>query len=115
MEDNKKAKEEFHLGFLIEQKYRSSGLSAQEFADGVCRSKSTVYDFFKRPSFNNEQLELIGKVLNYDFLNAGRNEQNVPCQEGHKVFILIEVDGEIVQRTDLSAYFTQLVEKEKRE
>ncbi|MDR1847002.1 MAG: transcriptional regulator [Bacteroidales bacterium] len=58
-----------HIGELIRQKVEEQGLSITEFARKINCERTDVYYIFKQQTLNTEKLNLISKVLNYDFIN----------------------------------------------
>ncbi|MDR3266233.1 MAG: XRE family transcriptional regulator [Tannerella sp.] len=59
---------DIHIGLLIKQKFEETGMSAIEFARRIHCARNSIYYTFKQKSIDIEKLELISKVLKYDFL-----------------------------------------------
>lgn len=57
-----------HIGSIIRQKLEESPLSIVDFASQINRTRTTVYDIFKRKSIDVDLLLSISEVLNYNFL-----------------------------------------------
>jgi transcriptional regulator with XRE-family HTH domain len=58
-----------HIGKAIKQKVKERGLRVTDFADAIHCNRTNVYDIFNRKSIDVEQLILISKVLEYDFIS----------------------------------------------
>ncbi|MDR1198464.1 MAG: transcriptional regulator [Prevotellaceae bacterium] len=60
--------DKIHIGNIIRQKVKQNSLSVTGFAKLINRSRSDVYDIFKRPNIDTDLLLCISKVLDYDFM-----------------------------------------------
>ena len=107
--DAKKHSQEISLGARIKQKFLESSMSIQEFADKILCHRTTVYDIFKRKSFDTEQLSRISKALDYDFVNEIRDEHNTETQTPQKIFLAVEIDKEMLQKLNLPDTIIQLL------
>jgi len=58
-----------HYGEEIEKRFKKNGMSKAEFARQIDRSRTDVYDIFKRESIDIKLLKKISKVLDFDFIN----------------------------------------------
>ncbi|MFZ5552841.1 MAG: hypothetical protein ACOZCO_06980 [Bacteroidota bacterium] len=58
-----------HIGKIIQQKVKASGMTVIEFARKINYSRRNVYVIFKNESINTALLTKIGKVLDHDFFN----------------------------------------------
>ena len=58
---------EIHIGKKIKSVFYESRLSATEFALQINKSRTVVYDIFRRSTIDTGLLLQIGKVLDYDF------------------------------------------------
>ena len=56
-----------HIGHIIHERFKESGLSIAEFAARINRTRGTVYDIFSRKSIDTDLLVAISEVLHYDF------------------------------------------------
>lgn len=56
-----------HIGHIIHERFKESGLSIAEFAARINRTRGTVYDIFSRKSIDTDLLVSISEVLHYDF------------------------------------------------
>ena len=92
---------DIHIGSIIKQKVLKSPMSIQEFSDRIHRDRTTVYDIFKRKSVDTEILMKISEVLNFDFINEVYYKQKLKLQTAQKVFIVIEIDKDKLQKLDL--------------
>ena len=72
-------------------------MTITEFAQGIDRERTTIYDIFERKSIDTELLIKISQVLNYDFIH----EVYFP-DTSQKVQIIIEVDRNEIDKLDLS-------------
>lgn len=64
MSDNKF----FHMGTAVYEVFLKSGMTPEQFADKIGCARGNVYNIFKRQSINAEQLVLISRALNHNFL-----------------------------------------------
>ena len=60
---------EVHIGAVIEQIFRLSGMEIDDFAYKINRQRTGVYYLFKQKTINVDLLILISKALNYNFFN----------------------------------------------
>lgn len=58
-----------HIGNLIEEQVRKKQMNVSLFARQLHCDRTNVYDIFKRPSIDTEQLFRISKILNYNFFD----------------------------------------------
>jgi transcriptional regulator with XRE-family HTH domain len=82
-----------HIGKAIKQKVKERGLRVADFADAIHCNRTNVYDIFNRKSIDVEQLILISKVLEYDFISALYFNRTV----AKKYLILLEVNEQQLQ------------------
>jgi len=107
-----------YIGALIRLKINENGMKVVAFADRkeISRDRTTMYGFFKRESWREEDLETIGEVLNYDFVSAYRkyNQEKKSAgrsQETSKNSLLVKVDGKVYQRIALPDEYNELETK----
>jgi DNA-binding Xre family transcriptional regulator len=60
---------DLHIGLLIRQKIAERKLSVKDFAEAIYCSRTNAYSIFKRRNIDLRQLEVISRVLEYDFLS----------------------------------------------
>ena len=77
---------ENHIGKDIKQKVFERKISIADFAKQIHTSRPNVYYIFKQPSIDYDRLQLISKVLDYDFCT---DTQSIPTNK--KLFVLIEI------------------------
>jgi transcriptional regulator with XRE-family HTH domain len=82
-----------HIGKAIKQKVKERGLRASDFANAIHCNRTNVYDIFNRKSIDIEQLVLISRVLEYDFIS----EIYFNRPSSKKYLILLEVDEQQLQ------------------
>jgi transcriptional regulator with XRE-family HTH domain len=82
-----------HIGKAIKQKVQEHGLRVADFANAIHCNRTNVYDIFNRKSIDVEQLILISKVLEYDFISEVYFNHISP----QKYLILLEVDEQQLQ------------------
>ncbi|MCQ2321228.1 MAG: helix-turn-helix domain-containing protein [Bacteroidales bacterium] len=58
-----------HIGKMIKAVFDESGLSVAELARCINTARSNVYFIFERPSIDMEQLLMLCKALNHNFLD----------------------------------------------
>ena len=61
-------KKEVHFGQDVKKKVKERGMTVSEFARRIIRSRSNVYDIYKREYIDLRLLQKISEVLNYNFL-----------------------------------------------
>ncbi len=82
--------ERVHVGEMVRRRVVESGFSVAALARSIHCSRSNIYSLYKRKSIDIEQLLLLSKVLNYDFVSEYIGDVGLR----HKVHVLlIEVDG----------------------
>lgn len=70
----KKEQQNIHIGKLIQEELRKSGMSKKEFARRIETSSQNVYGIFKRETIDTGTLLIISKVLQFDFFLLYENE-----------------------------------------
>ncbi|MCL2327016.1 MAG: helix-turn-helix domain-containing protein [Bacteroidetes bacterium] len=88
---------DIHIGKIIKEKLVEKSMSITEFANGISRERTTVYDIFERKSVDIELLIKISQVLDYDFIHHVYFPE-IP----QKAQIIIEVDRSEIDKLDLS-------------
>ena len=104
-------KEKTHIGSIIEQKFRESSMTVQEFSNKINRERTTVYGIFKRETIDIETLIRISHALNFDFINEIYFNQKTVLQKPQTIFIAVEVDKNLLSKLDLPDNFIQLFQK----
>ena len=61
-------KNEIHIGKLIKQRLAESKLSVSEFANAIHKTRTNVYDIFKRKNVDIDLLVTISEILHFDFI-----------------------------------------------
>lgn len=69
-------KNEVHIGKLIKQQLAESGLSISDFAAAIHKTRTNVYDIFKRKNVDIDLLIAISEVLHFDFIAHLHEAQN---------------------------------------
>jgi transcriptional regulator with XRE-family HTH domain len=82
-----------HIGKAIKQKVKERGLRVADFANAIHCNRTNVYDIFNRKSIDVEQLILISKVLEYDFISEIYFNRVSP----KKYLVLLEVSEQQLQ------------------
>jgi plasmid maintenance system antidote protein VapI len=59
---------EMHLGQMIKDRLKETGMKKTEFARRINITSQNVYDIFKRKSIDSNLLLAISETLNYNFL-----------------------------------------------
>ena len=70
----KKEQQNIHIGKLIQEELRKSGMSKKEFARRIETTSQNVYGIFKRETIDTGTLLIISKVLQFDFFLLYENE-----------------------------------------
>lgn len=89
-------KTEIHIGELIKSKFDTSGMTISSFAEAIHKTRTTIYDIFKRRSIDLELLMLISDVLNYDFIEEVHRlrESRSTYSQRKRYFVCIEADSD---------------------
>ena len=89
-------KTEIHIGELIKSKFDTSGMTISSFAEAIHKTRTTIYDIFKRRSIDLELLMLISDVLNYDFIEEVHRliESRSTSSQRKRYFVCIEADSD---------------------
>lgn len=88
------------IGEIIREKVKESGMTVVDFADRIGKDRTNIYDMYKRKSFDTEDLQKIGEVLEYDFFEHFLQEGTVERLkmkhrlEGAKILVEIELTDE---------------------
>ena len=82
------SKKNVHIGSIIKKKLEEQPISISDFARAICCNRSNVYSIFERKSIDTEQLLLISKVLNYDFIAEYYEKEDNSTK---KVLAVIEI------------------------
>lgn len=87
-------KTDIHIGELIKNKFDASGMTISSFAEAIHKTRTTIYDIFKRKSIDMELLMLISDVLKHDFIEEIHKLRKNDTVFTHKkrYFVYIEVD-----------------------
>lgn len=99
-------KNEIHIGKLIRQHLTESGLSVFEFANAIHKTRTNVYDIFKRKNVDIELLMAISETLHFDFINClhdANSTAKTPTRECGKYLVV-----KIVEESDLEKEKTVL-------
>ena len=59
--------EDIHIGERIKNVFDSKGLTVSEFARRINKSRENTYDIFTRKTIDTGLLQIISRVLEYDF------------------------------------------------
>lgn len=59
--------EDIHIGERIKTVFTNKGLTVSEFARRINKSRENTYDIFTRKTIDTGLLQIISKVLEYDF------------------------------------------------
>ena len=89
-----------HIVKIIYDKFKESGLTVSEFAIKINRTRTTVYDIFKRDSIDTALLMDISEILHYNFMeeiyqknhNIKTNTDFKQENKFHHYHISIEID-----------------------
>ncbi|MDR0789256.1 MAG: XRE family transcriptional regulator [Bacteroidales bacterium] len=61
-------RQKIHIGKLIEQKFKASGMSKKDFADKIPCTYSNVYNIFDSEDIYLKRLIRISEILQFDFI-----------------------------------------------
>lgn len=87
-----------HIGNIIHERFKESGLSVAEFATRINRTRGTVYDIFSRKSIDTDLLITISEVLHYDFFQEYYTHETPPQSPAPVCHINFHVEGVIDAR-----------------
>ncbi|HNR28274.1 MAG TPA: helix-turn-helix transcriptional regulator [Bacteroidales bacterium] len=96
------------IGSIIRQKVRERKLTVSEFARSINRSRTTVYDIFRRKSIDVDLLLTISQALDYDFI--GEIYLTKRDNIAKKCFLAIEIDP-----SELPCDSKEIAERDKLE
>lgn len=87
-------KTNIHIGQLIKERFDASGMTISSFAEAIHKTRTTIYDIFKRQSIDMELLMLISDVLDYDFIERIYMMRKDQTDESKKkrYFVCVEVN-----------------------
>ncbi len=80
---------DIHIGKIIKQKFITSNLTYNEFAEQLHCDRSNIYRLFKRKSVDCEMLVRISQILCYNFLLEYQSIIN--GNEDHKHSFEVEI------------------------
>ena len=92
-----------YIGALIKLKIDESPLNVTKFSTLIPRDRTLVYKYYKRALWYDQDLEKIGKILNYDFVSAYHAYQNQKesMPKMQRVSVALELDEIAVERVYL--------------
>lgn len=99
------------MGPIIEQKFKESGMTIQQFADAINCDRTTVYDIFKRKSIDSEKLIRISQELNFDFVYEIYYKKESLIKAPEQKNITIAIDEEEWQKLNLHDYAIKIIVK----
>lgn len=73
----KEKKEEKKIGQIIKEVVERKGMSATQFADKICVSRTNVYGIYERKTIDSGLLAIISEALNHNFFEELRNRVNL--------------------------------------
>ena len=73
----KEKKEEKKIGQIIKEVVERKGMSATQFADKICVSRTNVYGIYERKTIDSGLLANISEVLNHNFFDELRHRVNL--------------------------------------
>lgn len=89
-----------HIGLAIQQKLQERGMRISDFARAIHCNRTNVYSIFTRKSIDIDQLLLISKVLEHDFIAELYSGVSI-----HKKYIVVlEVDEQQLQELSSKSY-----------
>lgn len=77
-------KNDVHIGELIKQRLAESGLSISDFAAAIHKTRTNVYDIFKRKNVDIELLVAISEILHFDFIAYLHDQLNTTTSAPHE-------------------------------
>ena len=105
-----------HIGKKIREVLSQKAISIVEFADKINKTRTVVYDIFKRDSIDSLLLSKISRVLEHDFFtyyNPERIENNKTFKEKESSY-LKKKDQVIVLQLELEEAKRKLTEIQKQ-
>lgn len=100
-----------HIGQIIHERFKESGLSVAEFAARINRTRGTVYDIFSRKSIDTDLLITISDVLQYDFFQEYYRQENQDQSSTQVCHIHFNVEG--IADAKLLCQYLSLYKKKK--
>ncbi|MDR0969929.1 MAG: helix-turn-helix domain-containing protein [Lentimicrobiaceae bacterium] len=95
-----------HIGEAIKLKVQERGIRIAEFANAIHCNRTNIYSLFRRKSIDIDQLILISKVLEYDFIS----ELYLKIPSCKKYLVVLEVDKHELQNLFLNPYIKYIKE-----
>ena len=105
-----------YMGALLKVVALDRG-TIKAFADKKHRDRTTISKQFCRSLWYESDLEENSGLLEFDFVSEYRkiNQQQASSHERQKNFLLVEVDGELVQKIELCDNYSKLAATVVRE
>ena len=63
-----------HIGSLIQEEFKKTGISLTALAQKMDKERSTVYDIFRREKIDTDLLYQLSEILKVDFFSAFSKE-----------------------------------------
>jgi hypothetical protein len=103
-----------HIGKRIKEVLGQSHFTVVDFAVKINKTRTVVYDIFKRQSIDTGLLLKIGKVLDHDFFSVYSTEGNTKQFKDEKTAWLKKNDAISALTEELNAVKKQVAELEKK-
>lgn len=98
-------KNEVHIGKLIRQHLTESNLSVSEFASAIHKTRTNVYDIFKRKNVDIDLLVTISEILHFDFIaylhEAGLSAEASSKSSGKYLVIKIVEEADLEEEESI--------------
>lgn len=91
------------MGKLIRRHLTESDLSVSEFANAIHKTRTNVYDIFKRKNVDIDLLVTISKVLHFDFiayLHDVGSSTEIPSKSPGKYLVIKIVEESELKEED---------------
>jgi hypothetical protein len=101
-----------HIGKKIKEVLTQSKFTATEFAVQINKTRTVVYDIFKRSTIDTGLLQKISKVLNYDFF-ADYSQETFSTINDEKEKYITKI-SELEKQNSLLEKLNDLLEEKRK-
>lgn len=101
-------KNDVHIGKLIKQRLSESGLSISDFATAIHKTRTNVYDIFKRKNVDIDLLISISEILHFDFISYLHEAQmdTPPFSKDSNKYLIVKIVEESELKKEDSVLFS---------
>lgn len=108
----KKSEQKIHIGTLIREQLKKSGMTKSELSRRIGTSPQNIYGIFKRVTIDTGTLQLISKVLDFDFFRYYNLATEAATVENTELKRINKLNADLITENELLKEMHQL-HKEK--